>query len=357
MVRISLEQVMARSSLSPKHRVVLERIRATTRRADVYRDLSIILLTAAGHTRPRRVQQLGCPPAAIDRVRHQFRRYGPDGLIPKSLEEDLPAVTGSRGRMPAVSVIDAPTAPVVTPDLDTPPATATSAVEPPEETRTLAARVTIARDLLPDSAAPAPPPTPGLSPEPAVADTPTPVPKGPRGYCLAIGLNGVDRGSPAYMHVEVPPLRGCVYDAQAIAALVGSLSAHEATTVLTDVGPQKPTRERVLAALRDAADRLQPGDFFLVHFSGHGMRGSVRNGLLDPHDPDIPSWVLHDGPLARDELYLAWFRFRPRVRILVLVDSGHGEPGRVPVAGHAPVAPPLAERGLCAAGGNSRRTA
>ena len=141
----------------------------------------------------------------------------------------------------------------------------------------------------------------------------------PKGFCLTIGLNKVDRGSPSYQGVNVPLLDGCVPDAQSIAALFGKQPGFQTPTILLD---GQATREDVLGQLDSAARSLQSGDLFVLHYSGHGMQGGIdESGQPNPDSASVTSWVLFNAPLASDELFRKWSEFQSGVRILVLSDS------------------------------------
>lgn len=141
-----------------------------------------------------------------------------------------------------------------------------------------------------------------------------------KGICLAVGLNVVDTSSPDYRGARIPALEGCVNDAVAVADLVHALPGYVAPTVLTN---DQATHDAVLARVDAAAHDLEPGDLFVFHYSGHGMKGAWdANGRPDP-DAEASSWVLYDRPLGHDELYRHWAPFRNGVRILVLSDSCH----------------------------------
>jgi transposase len=73
---------MARLVLSDSQRQALERLRSATKSAHIYRNASIILLTADGQPEPALAQALGCAGSTIDRVRRRYRATGLDGLIP-----------------------------------------------------------------------------------------------------------------------------------------------------------------------------------------------------------------------------------------------------------------------------------
>lgn len=135
---------------------------------------------------------------------------------------------------------------------------------------------------------------------------------GGKGFAIAIGLRTIDPavyGSDGY-------LAGCEPDANDMAAIAQGLG-HSVTRLLT----QQATRNAVLASLADHASRLERGDLLIVSYSGHG--GQVPDGNGDESDGLDETWCLYDGQLLDDELYDAWTRFRPGVRILVLSDSCH----------------------------------
>lgn len=81
------------------------------------------------------------------------------------------------------------------------------------------------------------------------------------------------------------------------------------------------TRARVIAEIRHAATRAEPGDMFLISFSGHG--GKVPDLQEIGDDGDDETWCLYDGQLLDDELLLLWNEFREGVRILIVSDSCH----------------------------------
>ena len=142
----------------------------------------------------------------------------------------------------------------------------------------------------------------------------------PNGIGLAIGLNVVNTSSPAYAGVTVPVLGGCVNDANAIADMLGRRN-FSTRNVLTD---QQATHAAVLGALDAAAAELSAGDLFVLHYSGHGMKGGIApQGGIDPESDHTSSWILYDQPFSSDELFLKWGAFKQGVRILVISDSCH----------------------------------
>lgn len=142
----------------------------------------------------------------------------------------------------------------------------------------------------------------------------------PKGIWLTIGLNLVDPAS--YPGIQVPQLFGCENDARNMAQLFGGLPGYDPTASQSLIG-NKAIRSAVQGFISNAANIVRnPGDVFVVHHSGHGMQGGVDStGQAIPNSNDVTSWVLFDGPLAKEELIQGWFAFQPGVRILVLDDS------------------------------------
>lgn len=141
-----------------------------------------------------------------------------------------------------------------------------------------------------------------------------------KGIWLTIGLNTVNTASypPG---TTIPQLEGCENDATSMAQLLAGLTSYDSTASSTLLSSQA-TRGAILGFISNAAATLQPGDLFVLHYSGHGMQGGVdSNGQPDPSIKDVTCWVLFDGPLASDELFQAWMSFQKGVRILVLSDS------------------------------------
>jgi hypothetical protein len=81
------------------------------------------------------------------------------------------------------------------------------------------------------------------------------------------------------------------------------------------------TCDKVLDKLDDLANLLKSGDLLVVSYSGHGGQIPDLNG--DEADGLDETWCLYDGQLLDDELYGAWMKFQPGVRILTFSDSCH----------------------------------
>jgi metacaspase-1 len=133
------------------------------------------------------------------------------------------------------------------------------------------------------------------------------------GISLHLGLNHVN---PAHYNGWDGGLNACEADARDMERVAKS-RGFQTKSFLTKAA----TSKAVVAAIHDAAARAQPGDLFFLTYSGHGGQVPDRNG--DEPDKKDETWVLYDRQLVDDELYAAWARFKPGVRILVLSDSCH----------------------------------
>jgi hypothetical protein len=141
-----------------------------------------------------------------------------------------------------------------------------------------------------------------------------------QGISIHIGLNQVD--SRHYRDGKGKPWKGilkaCENDAKAMMAL--AQSKNFGTHLLLT---KEATTQNVIATIEQAAEKLKPGDFLLLTYSGHG--GQVPDMNNEPGEDDLldETWCLFDRQFLDDELYHLWVHFRPYVRILMLSDSCH----------------------------------
>lgn len=135
-----------------------------------------------------------------------------------------------------------------------------------------------------------------------------------QGYSLNIGLNAVD---PAHYSGWDGALVACEADANDMESIAKERKFSTVRKVLT----RDATRGRILKEMDEAARVLQPGDLFLLTYSGHGGQLPDRNS--DESDAQDETWVLYDGELIDDEIHLALSRLKQGVRVLMFSDSCH----------------------------------
>lgn len=130
---------------------------------------------------------------------------------------------------------------------------------------------------------------------------------------IHIGLNRTD---PSAYGGWSAALSGCENDARAMAELA-TAQGFSPTPLLGG----EATVARVLAILRETADKAIPGQTVLVTFSGHGASLADRKGRDEEPDQRDEAWCLFDGLLLDDEIHDRMCAFPSGVRILVVSDS------------------------------------
>jgi transposase len=81
---IDTEVIMVRWKLKGKQWDGLDELRFCTRDAKVFRNATIILLSAAGNSKPQISYELDCSIATVDNIRRRYRERGLEGLIPRT---------------------------------------------------------------------------------------------------------------------------------------------------------------------------------------------------------------------------------------------------------------------------------
>jgi transposase len=84
---------MVRWKLSSKQWDALDELRFSTRDAKVFRNATIILLSAAGNSKPQISYELGCSLGTVDNVRKRYRQQGVQGLVPRKSPGRTPRAT------------------------------------------------------------------------------------------------------------------------------------------------------------------------------------------------------------------------------------------------------------------------
>jgi hypothetical protein len=115
--------------------------------------------------------------------------------------------------------------------------------------------------------------------------------------------------------------RGCEKDAAEMAK-IAQQQGFDAKLLLSE----EATSQNVIATITSARDELQPGDIFLVTYSGHGCHIKDRNNDEQEDNYD-ETWCLHDRMFIDDEQQAFYSQFRPGVRIVALLDSCHSGTG------------------------------
>ncbi|MDQ7787325.1 MAG: caspase family protein [Thermodesulfovibrionales bacterium] len=135
----------------------------------------------------------------------------------------------------------------------------------------------------------------------------------PKGVALTVGLNSVD---PKHYQGWSGNLNACEADAMDMADVAKS-QKFKVRTLLT----RAATRKAMTGELSKAARALNPGDIFMLSYSGHGGQLPDING--DEPDTMDETWCLYNGELVDDELYAMLGKIRKGVRVLVFSDSCH----------------------------------
>jgi metacaspase-1 len=135
-----------------------------------------------------------------------------------------------------------------------------------------------------------------------------------KGISLHFGLNAVD---PNHYEGWDGALGGCEPDARDMKTIADA-QGFTSKLLLT----REATSQRLLSELRSAAEQLGAGDILLLSYSGHGGQVPNTNGD-DESDGKDETWCMYDREVVDDELFAAFARFAPGVRLLVLSDSCH----------------------------------
>jgi hypothetical protein len=118
-------------------------------------------------------------------------------------------------------------------------------------------------------------------------------------------------------------------DAEADARAFAALASERGFTAPAVLVGERATHAAVRAKLDEMASLSEPGDLFLLTFSGHGGRTKLRARAGEAHEVEL--WQLFDGSLNDEQLKADLGRFRQGVRVLVVSDNcGGGVPSLRP---------------------------
>lgn len=149
--------------------------------------------------------------------------------------------------------------------------------------------------------------------------TAAPAPAAPaasRRKALLIGINE---------YVAVPDLRGALNDVDMMEELLVTRFGFREQDIEV-IRDEAGTREGILAALDRLAQRVEPGDFVYVHYSGHGSQAPDASG--DESDGFDETLVPQDGrtsgvpDITDDELASALSKLDAR-QVFIVLDSCH----------------------------------
>lgn len=151
----------------------------------------------------------------------------------------------------------------------------------------------------------------GLASQPVSHDL-GPDPRGKsRIVSLAIGID-------TFADDKIAPLQGAVIDARRVTEAMAQVSAGRPAESATLIDVQA-TRDRVLAELGAAVDRIEFGDTLVISYAGHGVRDDAGAFFLTTHDTrisDIPRTAVRWKEVAS-------ILRRAKARVLFLLDACH----------------------------------
>jgi hypothetical protein len=128
----------------------------------------------------------------------------------------------------------------------------------------------------------------------------------PIGHSLHIG---VPRVAPTLPEAAVP-LPAAENDAISM-LMIAQQQGFQSETLIAE----RATADNILNSVRRNADSLQPGDIFLISFSGHGRQLTASEGQNQEN-----AWVTYDRPVGRKELRAVFSQFKKGVRIVGISD-------------------------------------
>jgi hypothetical protein len=117
-------------------------------------------------------------------------------------------------------------------------------------------------------------------------------------------------------------LRGCINDVQTIEKELFPKRDYDYILTLTDDTVILPTRQHILSNLKQMLDKLEDGDTFFFHCSGHGTQQNDLNN--DETDGKDEAFVSLDMKIITDDLLQMLFQsVKKKVNIFILMDCCH----------------------------------
>lgn len=146
--------------------------------------------------------------------------------------------------------------------------------------------------------------------------------RAPKGVSLHVGVNELDPAH--YRDGGGQPWTGELYGCENDADGMAQLATQQGFEVRGVLKTADATSAAVTDTVRAIAKELEPGDMFLLTYSGHGGQIANLDAAGDPESDELDeTWCLYDRQLLDDELFALFGTFRPGVRIVVVSDSCH----------------------------------
>lgn len=134
----------------------------------------------------------------------------------------------------------------------------------------------------------------------------------PTGLSLHMGIDYLSTSA----YPGINPLPNCPNDALAMQEIARQFG-YNSCLLINEQADYRNMKERILWA----ASQLTSRDIFFLSFSGHGSQKKDLSG--EEEDGWDETLLLNDRELIDDELFELWVRFKPGVRIIVVLDSCH----------------------------------
>lgn len=136
----------------------------------------------------------------------------------------------------------------------------------------------------------------------------------PKGYALCIGLNTVDQSH----YQGLSNLNGPMNDARDMSNILKNWLRYAQVDCLVD---EEATSNNLENRVLQMVERIEPGDLFVLFYSGHGFR--MINQFFTEYDPEFfdQAWCLYDRGFLDDEVRNLLKKFPEGSRVLVISDS------------------------------------
>ncbi|MEL6697900.1 MAG: caspase family protein [Bacteroidota bacterium] len=138
-----------------------------------------------------------------------------------------------------------------------------------------------------------------------------------KGISLHIGVNYLSQHSTDYEGRTLPNLNTCENDAMQMEEIARQEGFEECHSLFTKDATYHNFQQKFI----EIVGKLNPGDLFLLTFSGHGLGVLDHDG--DEDDGQDEAWCLYDRFLIDDLISKHLSQIRQGVRVVVVSDSCH----------------------------------